>query len=145
VRTTKGIVLLSAVVAIGCETPVDTTESGVPGRFMGECSDRDKADCQAAYAAIKALHAEVASCQGDDDCVPVSTRLEGGPRCDITFSCPFAVRRDVNVTELSARVKAISGRGCDACAEMCPPVPCPGPAPAAACNPTNHLCQPRWP
>jgi hypothetical protein len=144
VRTGSGI-LLDAVIAVGCETSVETTEPGVPGRFMAQCSDRDKADCQAAYASIKTLHAEVAFCKSDEDCVPVATGLEGGPRCDNTFSCPFAVRRDVDPSELSARVKAISGTGCDACAEMCPPVPCPGPAPAAACNATNSLCQLKWP
>ena len=144
-RTKTRIALLSAVIAVGCETPVEIVDSGVPGRFMGECSDQDKADCQAAYASIKAVHADVSTCQRDEDCMPVANGLEGGPRCDNTFSCPFAVRRDVNLTELSARVKAISGRGCDVCAEMCPPVPCPGPAPAAACNRTDGICQLKWP
>src|SRR5258708_5917092 len=109
-----------------------------------QCTAQDQAACQRAYAAIQALHAEVASCKPADVCVPVNTGLQGGPKCSGTFSCPFAVRGDVDLGALSIRVAAISASACDVCETMCPPVPCVLPAPTARCNAGTGLCQLAW-
>jgi len=105
------------------------------------CTAEDESACQGAYAAIQALHNEVASCKGGDACVPVMTGLQGGPKCSNTFSCPFAVRGDVDLAALSVRVAAVNAVSCDVCETMCPPIPCPLPGPKAKCNLSTDLCE----